>query len=329
MRVIMIVDLEGATGIDNSRRCWFQSGSPEWEEYGRDTITADVLAILKVCQEAGVEHVDICDVHDQGNSIRVEKIQEIYPDSNVWSQIWNSSLDRGYDYAILVGFHAMTQSSGVIPHSFRFDIENIRVNGKSMGEIELFIGLLQEHQIKTVMITGDYHGVQEGIDILQGIVGAVVKTDMGESTHLLSREEANRLLATKTKEALSKAAMISVYQLQLPLNVEMRVMNSDYLESFRDLPGMWIESGDIRWINSTYNDFFNMFYELVVLLNKELKKSIMINRRFFAMISEEYTELNEIAKEIDQEMREKGLYKRKIFYCQKDRDEYMKLLENL
>ena len=327
MRVILIVDLEGATGIDNSRRGWFQCGSPEWEEYGRDTITADVLAILKACQKAGVEHVDIFDVHDQGNSIRVEKVKEIYPDSNIWSQIWNSSLDRDYDYAILVGFHAMNQSSGVIPHSFRLDIENIRVNGKSMGEVELFIGLLQEHQIKTIMITGDYHGVKEGIDISLGMVGAVVKRDMGESTHLLSREEANLLLAAKTKEALAKAAKISEYELQPPLNVQMRVMNSDYLEGFGDLPGIWIENGDIRWINSTYKDFFNMFSELIDLLNKELKKSIMINRRFFAKIWEEYTELNERAKEIEQAMREKGLYKRKIFYCQKDRDECMKIIE--
>lgn len=331
MKILLLVDMEGATGIDASKRSWFRCGSADWEQYGRDAITEDVLAVVRTCKEFGAEQVDICDCHDQGVSIRSEKIHQIDPHTRVWSQIANCPLSDGYDYAIMIGFHAMTQFEGIIPHSFRFDIERLVVNQKKVGEVEQFIGLLQEYHIKTILLTGDYHGVKEAENAVPGIVGAVVKIGTVNETHLLSRDEANQLLQEKTREALLKASKITAYKLQVPLNIQVGFKNPDYLFAFRkSLPsGMWIEDETICWTSNSYENFFERFFELLPLMNQELNRSVTMNQKFFSSIKEMYPDIDLKAEEIIQELREKNLLKAMIFYTQEERELYSQIIKKI
>lgn len=329
MKVILFVDLEGATGIDSSQRSWIRCGSKEWEVHGRDAITDDVCAVLKGCREAGVEEVFICDLHDQGNSIRQEKVHMIYPGCIVWSQLWDCPIPEDYDYAILVGLHAKTQSEGIIPHSFRFDIQKLEVNGKNVGEIEMFVGLLQTYQIKTILTVGDYHGVKEGEEVVPGMVGAVVKSKFGEVTQLLAREEANRVIIKKTLEALIKAEEIPTYELfQPPFQVNLHLTSTEYLPIIEknQISGMWVEDGEVRWSSSSYQDFFAMFIQVVELINLALRQITQENQKFLQLVKEQYPDLEEKQNEIIIALKQRGIRKRFVLFTKEDRDNFMQVL---
>lgn len=65
-QLILISDMEGASGIFEQNRAACFHGSQLWREYGRDCMTSDVLAVCEAANACGVDEILFYDSHFAG-----------------------------------------------------------------------------------------------------------------------------------------------------------------------------------------------------------------------------------------------------------------------
>lgn len=67
-QLIVIADMEGASGIfENNKESVYQ-GSELWRNVGRQCLTSDVLAVCEAAIECGIDEILLYDGHFAGNS---------------------------------------------------------------------------------------------------------------------------------------------------------------------------------------------------------------------------------------------------------------------
>ncbi|MCL2405751.1 MAG: M55 family metallopeptidase [Defluviitaleaceae bacterium] len=79
-QLIMIADMEGASGIFDHNGSWSDNGEDEWRKHGRDCITSDALAIVNAAVDFGIDDILLYDAHYAGNpefNIVLEKLPPI------------------------------------------------------------------------------------------------------------------------------------------------------------------------------------------------------------------------------------------------------------
>lgn len=76
-QLILISDMEGASGIFDNHTAQVMNGSEEWRKAGRKKMTSDVLAVCEAAKEFGIDEVFYYDAHFAGNSeynVNLEKL---------------------------------------------------------------------------------------------------------------------------------------------------------------------------------------------------------------------------------------------------------------
>ena len=73
------------------------------------------------------------------------------------------TLDRGYSAIAFVGQHSMANvRNGIMAHSFSsLGIQNLLLNGRSIGEIGMVSALAGHFNIPVILLTGDTAAVEE------------------------------------------------------------------------------------------------------------------------------------------------------------------------
>ncbi len=282
MNVLIIADMEGASGIDKSNADWTHCGSQPWENYGRKAITDDIKQIVSHCMKLGAQRITILDSHDKGNSILREEFEGIHWLSMIFDV---EKINDTYDYAILAGFHSKTRLNGILAHTFRPDIESVEINDNDIGEIGALIYLLCEKGVPPVLITGDYHCILEAQDLLPSIEGVEVKRKLDNETRFYSREEIDQQLQIKLKTALQGIDSFNPIEVKSPLKAKVTLNIEDYISDLkaRDLGDMFqIEGMSLVWTCDTIEQFWSKFIYLIKILIMEstiLKKknAIFIN----------------------------------------------------
>jgi len=157
---LIIADIEGIADIDDLTDI----------EKSSKLYTQEVIVYINALLANGINQITICDAHDEGKLLIRKKIEDINSGINkitLVSRIDGISFENKYDFAILVGFHGMEGSFGILPHTIRFDIKQISlVNTNNeisipIGEVELYIRWLGYHNIPVIMVTGDREAVYE------------------------------------------------------------------------------------------------------------------------------------------------------------------------
>lgn len=138
--VLMITDLEGILGIEDNRVT--EENLQRYAE-GLNCYIDRLVAYKK--------EVYICDIHNGGGMLDVTYLKH---EPHVVHGIENIDFSVDYEYAILVGFHGMSKENGILCHTFRIDIDNIRIYKEPCGEITLFAWWLMRHNIPIKFITG-------------------------------------------------------------------------------------------------------------------------------------------------------------------------------
>ena len=132
--------------------------------------TQEIEVYIKALISSGICKITICDAHNEGNMINPEIINK-YDSGDIKisliSTASNISFDEKYDFAIMVGYHGMEGSPGIIPHTYRFDIKEIIVEDKErntnipIGEVEVDARWLGSHGVPVILVTGDREAVYE------------------------------------------------------------------------------------------------------------------------------------------------------------------------
>lgn len=84
--MVIISDMEGASGIFESDQKLLKHGSDEWSRIGRKYMTSDLLAVCEAVNEFGVDEIFYYDSHYAGNS-EPNVIVDLLPDNLVMADV--------------------------------------------------------------------------------------------------------------------------------------------------------------------------------------------------------------------------------------------------
>lgn len=202
-KIMIRCDMEGARGIVS-----YQQAEPGKAEYaiGREMFMHDLLPLLEGLKEGGADEVVIYDEHCDGRNIDLDRLP-VYANAICgkppYRPDWAGGLDKTFAGLILLGFHSKAGTTdGLLPHTYEWDIENIILNGVSIGEIGMEAAIAGDFDVPTIMIVGDSAGVREAQALLPGIIGVPVKEGFSETGAICLPLE---LTAKMIKEAAIEA----------------------------------------------------------------------------------------------------------------------------
>lgn len=182
-QLIIISDMEGASGIfDNNSKAMLH-GSDEWKEYGKEYLTSDILAVCEAANEFGIDDILIYDGHFAGNSehnIILEKLPDNVrffdtPDRCFyWRRIRGQASWNPYGL-ITVGQHARYgEQDAYFPHTIQSPpIKKLTLNGIHIAEIGMAV--LNFLDVKYIANIGCKASMREALELSDTVATIAVK----------------------------------------------------------------------------------------------------------------------------------------------------------
>ncbi len=243
MKVLMLVDMEGASGVTTDRLSWTRCHSDDWERFGRDRITADVSAAVRGVLAGGAEAVAVVDTHDTGDSLRPENLPRGAKVVGIHELLVGGAAD--HDLLLMVGLHAKERPSlfdpgtGILPHTVHAPIEDLRYGGRSIGEIGMFAGYFGFLGLPFGLVTGDRAACDEARDLAATVEVAPVKERFADGSEVaLGDKEATVLITERAESAVRRVAEKTPIVFPTPLRLEVTFrrpeMTAFELPSFMD-----------------------------------------------------------------------------------------------
>lgn len=246
-KVFVIADLEGVDGIFNFDLQCIPFKSPLYQE-SRKALTGEVNAAIQGLFDGGAGQVVVYDNHYGGHNLSSAEINPkalLLSGSPVPPTL---GLDSSYSALIFIGLHSMAGTKdGVLPHSFSWDIENIWVNGKKVGEIGSRVMLAGQLGIPAIMLAGDAAACKEFLGLVPEAECAQVKKGASHTGgYSLSHTAACNLIRQKTRAAMEHLTQIRPYHVTGPAKIKVEY-TSPANPTFLPRPG--VEQVDGRtWV---------------------------------------------------------------------------------
>ncbi len=203
MKVLILTDLEGVSGMVEWRHCQPLEDLREWQQ---ELMTGEVNAAVAGAFDAGATEVKVSEGHTAIDirllDERATLVPAVYPALPIY-QGW----DEGYDAAIQIGKHAMAHTpDGVLAHSYSSKtVDWMKLNDKLIGEIGIEFIECGDYGIASVMVSGDLAACREGQKMLPDIETAPVKTGYGTNhANCLQPEAARDLIYEAAQRALNR-----------------------------------------------------------------------------------------------------------------------------
>jgi len=252
MKLFMMWDMEGASGIYTREHLWYweEGVRAQVVEEGRQLLTADVNSAAAAALEAGADKLIVCDTHHGGGNFLLD---EVLPDPRItvlpqsrgyqgaeWR--WMPGLDESVDGFMLMGRHAKAGTAGAfLPHTWMLEWADFSVNGQSIGEMGIEACFAGHWGVPIVLAQGTETACREAEALFPGIVAAAVK---GSESHDLcaglEAGAARQLTARKVREAikLMGSGQFKAYQPALPMTVTIHMRTVQAAEAAAQRPGV-------------------------------------------------------------------------------------------
>lgn len=212
MKVYIMTDLEGVAGIIGFDDYGAPSG--RYYEVGRELTTFETNAAIEGLLEAGATEILVVDGHGWGaiNPWLLHPAAKLLAGRPMG---YPFSCDRSFDAAIIVGQHAKSNADGGhLSHTGAFEIEDLTINGLSVGEMACNMLFCAYFGVPTVMLSGDVAGCEEAKSLVSNIEVAAVKEGWkrGSASGLTGDQNkffngaATHLHPTKARSLIKEAA---------------------------------------------------------------------------------------------------------------------------
>lgn len=266
MNVLISVDMEGVSGIVHPSET-----NPDRYDYerGRALMTAEANAVIAgVLDAAPAADVLVADAHGPFRNLLPEQLDRrarlVRGKPRPLGML--AGLDADTDAVLLVGYHARAGSGpGVITHTMSGDILDVRVDGRSLGEIGLNAALAGHTGVPVVLLSGDDAACAEFEELVPGAVTVAVKDALAAAAAVaLHPEVARERLREAAAEAIRRRTRVSPLSIAGPLTVEVDLYSPVSVDLAMLVPGV-SRAGGGRTVAFSATDFAEA-YRLVLLL---------------------------------------------------------------
>ena len=252
MKVFMLWDMEGVSGLFRREQVWFwEPGVPEQAaEEGCQLLMADINSAVGAALDAGADEVIVCDTHHGGGNIRMAEMladrRVTYLEKSRGFQEgkfrWLPGLDESVDGFLVPGHHARAGTAGAfLPHTWMLDWADFRINGQSVGEMGIEACYAGHWGVPIIFAQGDESACREAEAMFPGIVTACVKRATSRDTcQGPDAALARRLTAEKVAQAIGamRAGQCRPFRPALPMTVSIRMTTAAKAEAAAARPGV-------------------------------------------------------------------------------------------
>ncbi|MEU2070587.1 M55 family metallopeptidase [Streptomyces anulatus] len=266
MRLLISVDMEGISGIVHSTET-----NPERYDYqrGRELMTADANAVVAgVLDAEPTAEVLVADAHGTFRNLLPEQLDRRARLVRGKPRALNmlAGLDEETDAALFVGYHVRAgEGPGVLAHTMNGEILDVRVAGRSLGEIGLNAAMAGHLGVPVVLLSGDDAACAEMTHLVPETVTVAVKEALGMAAAVtLHPEEARDRLRRAAADAVSRRTEIPPLALGGPLAVEVDLASPHTIDLATLVPGVSRTAG-ARTVAFTSPDYATA-YRLILLL---------------------------------------------------------------
>ncbi|WP_328908277.1 M55 family metallopeptidase [Streptomyces sp. NBC_00234] len=268
MRVLISVDMEGISGVVHPTET-----NPSGYDYerGRALMTAEANAVIAGVLDAEPDAVVwVADAHGPFRNVLPEQLDRraglVRGKPRPLGML--GGLDEHTDALMLVGYHARAGGGpAVLSHTMNGEILDVRVAGRSMGEIGLNAAMAGHLGVPVVLLSGDDAACAELHDLVPSAVTVEVKQALGQAAAVaLHPEEARDRLRRSAAEALVRRGRMSPLTVAGPVDIEVDVHSPSTVDLATLVPGVSRAEGG-RTITFTAADFAEA-YRLILLLGQ-------------------------------------------------------------
>ena len=214
--IFMITDAEGVAGI-----CRQDQTEPKDSEL-RQLLTGEINAAVEGLLAGGADEVVVWDAHDGSQTL---SSLTIHPKAKllIGDPGATMTLERQYAGVVFVGQHSLAGvRAGIMAHSYSsLGIQNMRMNGKPVGEIATRAALAGWYNTPVILLTGDEAATRELIEIVPDAEVAAVKEGLGRySCVSMSAPAARELIRDRAQRSVQKIGKIKPYKIEGPVTFE-------------------------------------------------------------------------------------------------------------
>lgn len=179
MKVFVSVDIEGIAGV--SVPLQGRKGNAEYE-CARRLMTAEASAAVRGAVKGGASQVVVADSHGTMQNILPEELDPrarlVSGAPRTFSML--AGLETEFDALVLIGFHSAAGRIGVMSHTYNGSaFARIEIDGRLVGEAELFAGYAAELNVPLAVVSGDDCLAEEVAAVFPQAETVVVKTCLG------------------------------------------------------------------------------------------------------------------------------------------------------
>lgn len=264
--MLISVDMEGISGIVHAAET-----NPDRHDYarGRALMTAEANAVIAgVLDAEPTAVVLVADAHGTYRNLLPEELDRrahlVRGKPRPLGML--GGLDENTDAVMLIGYHARAGGGpAVLAHTMSGEILDVRVGGRSMGEIGLNAAMAGESGVPVVLLSGDDTACAELSDLVPSAATVAVKQALGQAAAVaLHPEVARERLRRAAAEAITRRTTVPPLTVAGPVDVEVDLAGPYTVDLATLVPGVSRAEGG-RTVAFTA-DAFSDAYRLVLLL---------------------------------------------------------------
>jgi D-amino peptidase len=231
MRIYLSVDMEGIAGVvheDQTNpvdpRC-----ASEYARFRR-LMTLEANAAIEGALAGGATHLLVNDSHWTMRNLLAEELhpaaQLLSGGPKTWSMM--EGIDAGWDLAAFIGYHAKAgTANAVLDHTYTDRILDVRLNGRSVGELGINAALAGMHGVPVGVVSGDQRLAAEARELLGALVETVIVKEAVSryAARSLAPERARDMIRAAMRKAVADlraggSATPPPYQVDSPAQLE-------------------------------------------------------------------------------------------------------------
>jgi D-amino peptidase len=230
LKAYIMTDMEGVAGVINSADYAFPES--RYYEVARKLTTEETNAAIEGLLEAGADEILVVDGHGHG---AIDQLL-LHPSAKLRAGHpldYPCECDRSFGAAIMVGQHPKSNTDGGhLCHTGSFEVEDLTINGVSVGEMGCNMLFAAYFGVPTVLVCGDRAAAEEALALVPNIEVATVKEGIrrGSATGLtekqnrlfngaaihLNHQKACELIREGARRGLERASVIEPFWLDPP-----------------------------------------------------------------------------------------------------------------